>query len=245
MSSRAAGAAICLMTAVLLAGCRLEAVVDVEVNADGSGTAGWTLIADAALVSDLDALELDPTVELAAAAADSSVWQVERRITSTGALEVRISRPTSDLDDLAAALAELTDGLAAGDPGLHVDLDPEQSDTTTLSGTAWFAPPDNAGMWIDDEPVGPSAQWLADQSDAHVDAALRIRTAGTILSHNADEQDGNVLIWQLRAGQDRAFSVTFEDTQAWPAAASWWAGGIAVVLTGALVVRRMLRRRSS
>src|SRR5262245_5596006 len=94
------------VAAVLLAGCKVDARVDVALRADGSGTvtARVTLDADAVrrLTRHVELADAVPLDDVRAAGWDVSGWK-----TSSGASTITVSHDFVGQDELARLLAEL------------------------------------------------------------------------------------------------------------------------------------------
>jgi hypothetical protein len=191
---------------VLLAGCRLDVTGELTIDRGGRADATVELAVDEATLAELDALGVDPTAELTAAASRASAWQVTRERPEEGGLAVRLTRPSADAAAAADAFRELTAGLSNDDPALVVDLEVEVDDegAVRLEGTAGFRPPATPGASIDGEPVGPDAAELAALTAEAVTARLVVRVPGTFVEHDADEVDGRTATWELAVGEPRA-----------------------------------------
>jgi hypothetical protein len=235
--------ALFALLAVLLAGCRLGVRAEVDVERDGTGTAGVVLHLDAALLDELDELGVDPTAELSAAAANVPSWQLTRRGADDGSLTVSLVREISTPDGFADAFAELVEGLADTDPALLVDVEVDVDDAgaATVSGTALLRAPAGPGLLLDD-PAARTA--FAEEVEGAVDASLVVGLPGPIERHDADELDGSTLTWQLPVGEQRTVSAA-------AAPPPWWAGTgwlipaavLLLVLSLAALVWVVVRRR--
>jgi hypothetical protein len=187
---------------VLLTGCRLDVTGALTIARDGRADATLELTVDEATLAELDALGVDPTAELAAAASQAPGWEVTRERPDDGGLAVRLTHPSEDAAAAADAFRELTAGLADDDPALIVDLEVEVDDggAVRLEGVAGFRPPATPGASIDGEPVGPDATELAALTAEAVTARLVVRVPGTFVEHDADEVDGRTATWELEIG---------------------------------------------
>jgi hypothetical protein len=239
--------ALLALLAVLLAGCRLGVRAEVDVERDGSGTAGVVLHLDAALLDELDELGVDPTAELSAAAANVPSWELTRRAADDGSLTVSLVREVSTSGGLGTALTELSEGLADTDPALLVDLEVDVDDTgaATVSGTALLRPPAGPGLLLDD-PEEQAA--FADEVAGAVDASLVVTLPGPIEDHDADEVEGSTLTWQLPVGEQRTVSAA-SGPPPWWAGTGWLVPAAALLLAVSLallvwVVLRWRGRRS-
>lgn len=226
---------------LLLAGCRLGVRAEVEVARDGSGTVAMVVDLDADLLEELDELGVDPTAELSAATGADEVWELERRTSDAGNLELTLSRQATDTAELTGALRELSAGLSEDDPALLVDLDVTVDDegAVDLAGTAELRPPSGPGVVVDEAASAELAALVA----RSVDASLVATLPGPVTAHDADRVEGSTLTWKLTSGQPRTVSAQAAAPTGWPVET------VAVVLAGllvvvsAVVVAVVLRRR--
>jgi hypothetical protein len=228
--------------ALLLAACELETRAVLDVQRDGSGSAGVELHLDEALVNELDELGIDPAAELAAVTAADPDWRLEREARD-GGLALRAVR--EDTDDPAAALAELSAGLTEEDPGLFLDLALEADDEGRIEvqGSARLQGPTAPGA-VDDagEPLGPDAAQLRELTATHVTGELEVTLPGRVVGHDANQADGSTMRWSLPPGTDvpvGAVSVP----QAVPTGVLVLGGGALVLAAVATGVAFALRRR--
>ncbi len=234
---------VLLALVVLLAGCRLDLAADVEVGTDG-GVARLTLALDGGLVAELDALEVDPTAELEAAAAEVEGWDVQRSRSDDGSLDVTLERDVADASELGPALRELTAGLADEDPALelHLDVRPGPDGEVDVDGQARLRPPATASATIDGDPVGPTGQDLVGLMEDHVTAQVAVTLPGEVIEHTGGERDGRTITWEI--GVDETVQI-----EAAAAPAPWWrslppwvlptaAAAVVVLVLGVLWSRR-------
>lgn len=182
---------------LLLSGCELATRAVLDVGDDGSGSVAVEVRMDEGLLTALDELEIDPTAELTAVVAEDPAWRLEREARGEG-LALRAVR--DDVDDPAAALAELADGLSDEDPGLLIDLevDVDGDGRVEVQGSAQLRGPVAPGV-VDDEgePVGPDRAELQELTAAHVTAELEVSLPGRVVGHDADQADGATMRWSL------------------------------------------------
>jgi hypothetical protein len=192
--------------AFVLAGCRFGVTGELTIDRDGTATAEVVLAVDAAALAELDALGVDPTAELAAAAGRVPAWQVTREVLEEGGLVVRLSRPTADAEAAADAFRELSAGLAEADPALLIDLDVhvDAEGAVRVDGTATFRAPATPGATLDGEPAGPGPDELDSLTAQAVDASFRLTVPGELLEHDADTVEGRTASWELAVGRSRA-----------------------------------------
>jgi hypothetical protein len=216
---------------VLLAGCRLDVTGELTITRDGRADATVELAVDEATLAELDALGVDPTAELTAAASQAPGWEVTRERPEDGGLAVRLSRPSADAEAAADAFRALTAGLTDDDPALVVDVEVEVDDegAVTLAGVAGFRPPATPGASIDGEPIGPYEDELAALTAEAVTARLVVRVPGTFVEHDADEIDGRTAVWELAVGEPRPIRAVAAAPTGPPA-------GLVVAVAAALLV---------
>ena len=197
------------MLAMLLTGCRLGVVADVEVGSDGSGEVSVVLHLDEELLDELDAIGVDPTAELMTAAAeDTGEWTIERSFEEGIGMRLTLAREVDEPAGFGAALRELTADLSADDPGPVVDLEVTVADdgAARVDGNAEFRSPATAGATLDGEPVGPSGAELAASTADAVTSRVVVTFPGTIESSDADTVDGRTATWELEIGMPRALT---------------------------------------
>jgi hypothetical protein len=234
---------ICLLAvlAALLAGCRLDVRAEVEVARDGSGTAALVVTLDPALLDELDELAVDPTAELTAAAARDREWELERRTSDAGGLELTLHRRAADPATLTDALRELAAGLSEDDPALLVDLEltVDEEGAADLAGTLELRPPSGPGVLLDD---AASAE-LADLVAQTVDATLVVTLPGAVTEADADHADGSTLTWKVAPGEPRPVNARAAAPTGWPVETVVAVLAGLLVLASAVVVTVVLRRR--
>jgi hypothetical protein len=233
--------AVLALLAALLAGCRLGVSAEVEVARDGSGTAALVVAFDAELLEELDALAVDPTAELSAAAAADPAWELERRTDDAGGLTLHLHREAADPAELTGALRDLTAGLRDEDPALVVDLDlvVDEDGAAELSGTLELRPPIGPGVVVDE----PEAAALAELVETSVDARLVVTFPGSVIASDADRVEGSTATWEVRPGEPRPVDAQAAAPTGWPVetVVAVLAGVLLVV--SAVVLAVVLRRR--
>lgn len=234
---------ICLIAVVatLLAGCRLGVRAEVDVARDGTGTAAVVVTLDAALLAELDELAVDPTAELSAAVRADDAWELERRTSDAGGLELTLRRTADDPAELTDAFRELSAGLSEDDPALLVDLDlvVDEEGAATLSGTLELRPPAGPGVVVDEEASAALAELVAQS----VDADLVVSLPGPVTTHDADRVDGSTLTWKVTPGQPRELAAEASAPRGWPLETVVAVVAGLLVLLSAVVVAVVVRRR--
>lgn len=229
------------LVAVLAAGCRLGVSAEVDVERDGSGTAALVVRLDDALVEELDALDVDPTAELTAAAAAVPDWQLSRAVTDDDALVLTLHRETDTPQELTDAFRELTSGLLETDPALAVDvaLDVGEDGAASLDGTVELRTP--IGPGIVTEEVG--SEEMAEQAAASVDATLVVSLPGPVVESNADVVEGSTLTWRVEPGEPRSVTARSAAPTTWPVETIVVVVAAVVLVVSAVVLAVLLRRR--
>ncbi len=242
-----AAAVACL---VLLAGCRLDLAAEAVVATDGGGTVAVVAGFDTELLDQLDALGVDPTAELEAAAASTAGWEAVRDLREDGGLEVVATRTVDEVAEIGDAFRELSAGLTDADPALLIDLEVTRDDEggTAVTGRARLRPPSTPGVSLDGVEVGPDAEELAAIVADSVDAQLRIGLPGSVVDHDGDRLEGRTVIWDLPTGEAVNVRAEAEPPRWYAPLVGWWSelpatalvglGALALLLGGGLLWRR-------
>ena len=195
---------------LLVSGCRLDVVTTAELARDGSGTLALALRLDDALLTELDELAIDPTLEVSALAAELDGWELDRTVDEEAAITITLTRHFDEAADMGAALRELSSGLADADPALLIDLDlavGEDGGATVVGGLA-LRPPATVGAEVDGEVLGPITAELEALTADVVRPRLEVVMPGPIEEHDADRVDGRTLSWDIPVGDSRTVSAT-------------------------------------
>lgn len=191
------------MILLALSACKVRIEIGTTIEADGSGTVSFAVGFDEEFrqaietFSQLDEESSGDFFEDIEGDAPEG-WDTERF--SDGDIEgVRISRDFSDLDDLRAAFRETQsfseggDELGAGSPtpdlGEEISIERE-GDILTIELAAPETTPTTTGG---DEFFGDENPF----EDLEFEVVVRFTLPGEIQDHNADETDGNTLIWRF------------------------------------------------
>lgn len=229
------------LVALLATGCRLGVSAEAHVERDGTGTAALVVTLDEALLDELDALDVDPTAELSAAAAAVPGWRLSREVADDDALVITLRRDAGTPQELTDAFRELTSGLHERDPALAVDLelDVDEDGAASLDGTVQLRTPIGPGVVTDE--VG--AEEMAELAAASVDTALVVSLPGPVTASDADTVEGSTLTWQVEPGQPRSVTAASAAPTTWPV--EWIAAAAAAVLlvVSAVVLAVLFRRR--
>jgi hypothetical protein len=231
---------------VLVSGCRIGLTTDVTFEAQGGGTFAVAVRVDGATLREFAALGVDPGLDVALALDPARGWRVERTTDADGGLTLTHRRAFADAAELIMLLTELTEGLAAEDPTLRLDLGPVVSarGAVTLDGTVALSPPRTTGARLDGEPVGPSGDALAALTADSVRAVLVVSVPGTVVAHDADRVDGRRLEWDVPVGTPRPVMLRTDAPSALARMPVWgWPILTALGAGAALMLRRSLARR--
>lgn len=229
------------LVALSVAGCRIDVVTEVAFDVDGGGEVALTVRIDGATLRDLDRLGVDPGLDIEAALDPEAGWHVSRAIDADGGLVLVHRRGFADGVELATSLRELTDGLAADDPALALDLvvDARRRGAVELVGTAGIVAPSSTGVLVDGEALGPSGPELEALVASAVRGTLRVITAGAVVSHDGDRAGERIVEWDLPVGELRPVSLVTE-APGWWTTVPWF---ILPVLVAAAVLGRRAARR--
>lgn len=205
-------AALLVAAALALTGCRIDVLAELDLRDDGSGTAVLELFLDRELLDLLDELEVDAVDEVEAAVEDAEDWDLHVEAEGFEGLRLRL---THEGPDPAAALKQLSAGLAPEDPGLRADLEvrvdevEDGPDELGLAGDVVLSAPDAPGV-IDEsgQPVGPDREELEQRMRDSVTGALVVAMPGTLRSHDADRIEDTTLRWDLPVEEPVEVSVT-------------------------------------
>lgn len=236
-----------LLLGVLTAGCQLRVGTDVVVEADGSGT--FELVV--ALDEELTALLTDAGVELSRGLeeveATAPSWEVEHDTSGPGQ-RFTFSAPFDDPEELERMVRDLHAALGPEDGHIldAVDVHRTEEGAITFEAMAGLVPPTTIGATgstvdIDGDDV---RQLLEERGEEFARFDLRLTLPAPPVASDADEQDGNTLVWHLPVGDERLVSAR----SAVPRDTTWLvAGGVALgaFLVAALTTVALRRRRRS
>jgi hypothetical protein len=210
VARRMARAASLVALALVLAGCRLDVVTEIDLDRAGGGQLSISVRIDGATLRELERLGVDPGADLAAALDPTAGWRTERVSDADGGLTTTLRREFADPAELVALLAALSEGLSADDPGLRADLAVVTGTRGAigLSGTLGLSAPATSGVLIDGEPIGPAGDALLALTQEAVRAVLIVRTPGPITVTDADRPGARQAEWDLPVGSVRAVSLS-------------------------------------
>ena len=234
---------VLVLVALVATGCRIDVGTEVAVDRRGGGEVAVAVRIDGATLRELDAVGVDPGLDVAVALGPDTAWRSERVVDADGGLTVTHRQAFSDGAEATALLAELSADVAPQDPALRLDVTviTSRAGAVRLAGTGALAPPATLGVRLDGETVGPSAEELAALVAESVDATLVVRVPGRVVEHDADRVGDGVLEWALPVGEPRPIVLVADAVAPWRRVPWWgWAG-----LLGAAVVGGALWRRRS
>ena len=250
---------------VLLAGCNVQAGVDTNVNADGSGTVGIRLVADEDLQDFLSGVadgvggqagaimgilgDLGGLSGRLPASADDlfnlivgqipGEWTAERGTDSSGNRWLTLTSSFSSPEELQQILSgRFLSSVIATD---QFSLTQDQGFFTTKT---WFSATADAGS------VTSRAQSVADFTQSVLGEVLtvenRVTLPGTIKDNNADEVQGNTLAWNVgTSGSTEMYAGS--TVYHWGAIVGTAVGGVVIIaaltVAAILIIRRRRRPR--
>ncbi len=225
-----------------MSGCRLDLVTTAEIERDGSGNLALSVRLDDALLTELDDLAIDPTLEVTALASELEGWELERTVDEEAAITITLTRPFADASEMGPALRQLSSGLADADPALLIDLDLDVADdgSASLEGAVAFRSPMTTGAEVDGEVLGPSSDDLAELTAEVVRPRLEVAMPGPVEQHDADQVDGRTLSWDVPVGETRGVAATSGTPMLYDQPWLWGvvAGAIVLILLVLLALRR-------
>lgn len=224
-------------------GCRLDLTAGAQLDGNGTGTATLAIRMDDALLTELDELAIDPTIEITAAAGEADGWTLERTVDDEQAITVLLRADVTDPAALGDAFRDLTSGLDADDPGLFVDIEVamDADGAAAMDGTVSFRAPSTAGVVVDGEPFGPDADALQALTADTVMPRLELTLPGTVVAHDGDQLDGRTVAWDVPIDEVRNVSAASESPAIYQEPWAWVAITGSLVVVGAVVL--LLRRR--
>lgn len=232
---------VLLVVALVATGCRIDVGTEVAVDRRGGGEVAVSVRIDGATLRELDAVGVDPELDVAVALGPGTAWRSERVIDADGGLVVTYRQPFTDGEEATALLAELSADVAPQDPALRLDVTmiTTGSGEVRLAGTGAVSPPATLGVRVDGAPVGPSGEELAALVADAVDATLVVRVPGRVIEHDADAVTDGTLRWDLPVGEPRTIVLVADAVPLWRRV-PWWGW---VMLLGAAVAGAVVRRR--
>jgi LPXTG-motif cell wall-anchored protein len=239
--------AMLALVSLAAAGCRLDLTAGAELAGNGTGTATLTIRMDDALLTELDDLAIDPTIEITRAAGEAEGWTLERTVDDDQAITLLLVAEVSDPTEIGEVFRDLTRGLSEEDPGLFIDIEVAMTadGAATVDGAVSFRAPRTAGVVVDDEPFGPDADALQALTTEVVVPRLELTLPGTVVGHDGDGLDGRTVTWEVPIDEERSVSAASESPSIYQEPWIWIAIAGVLSMLGALVLWLLRRRRRS
>lgn len=233
-------AALAVIVALSLGGCRMAVDTRVEVDASGSGAMTLDVDLDQDLLDVLTVTGFDP----APTAVDG--WEVTRTPLDDGE-RIAVSTTFDDPGQLARRVAALQEGLTEDDPRLvkSIDLVVAGDGSTELDATVGVWLPSSTGVEGPGFADGEDLAALAADPEAFA-ATFTVMLPGSITEHNADVVRGTTATWQLAPGEvveAQASSDPPDLVGGWVLTAIGVVVLLAVVVLGVWLLRRRRRER--
>lgn len=231
---------------VLASACQVRLASDVTVERDGSGTFAFEISLDEEMTTALQDAGMDPLQGLEEASAAAPEWEVVRQPDADGGVGVRLRASFDDPSGFQRLASELNAALDQDDLRVHEDLRLERRDSGALavSGRVGLRLPaapgaEGVGVGFDADDL---QRLLEERGDEFVRYDVRVTLPAAPVRHDADEVDGNSLVWHAPLGEMRTISAVSADPGPPPLLiAALIALGAAVVAFVAVLV---WRRRS-
>lgn len=223
--------AACLL-AVTLSGCRLDAVVEVALDRDGSGRLEVELVADRALMTRAAASGVDPFEELVRRLDGARGWAVQQGEAAEGGRRVRLAAGFPDAAAFDALMAQFTQALGAPELRALESLRLErEGERVRLAGVASLRPAPEVAE------LGFTPEQAVARLRESVSYQVRLRVPGEVIDTNADRSADGELVWQVPAGE--RVEILAEAALPRPRVLPLVAGGaLAAALTGWWLSRR-------
>jgi len=238
--------AVLALVSMAATGCRLDLTAGAELQGNGTGTATLAIRMDDALLTELDELAIDPTIEITAAATEAEGWTIERTVDDEQAITLLLVAEVTDAAELGELFRDLSSGLSEHDPGLLIDIEVAMTadGAATVEGTVSFRAPRTAGVVVDDEPFGPAGDTLQARTAEVVMPRLELTLPGSVVAHDGDQLDGRTVRWDVPVDDVRGVSAVSESPALYQEAWVWIAVTGVLITVGALVLVWRRRRRS-
>lgn len=201
---------VLLWLLVLTSGCQVRMASDVAVDRDGSGTFTFAVSLDEELTTALQDAGMEPLEGLEEVAAAAPDWEVVRQPDEGGGIGVELRATFDDPEGFGDLAAELNAALDEDDVRVHdgFRLERREGGAIAVSGQVGVRLPAAPGA------EGPAVSFDADdlqrlleeRGDGFVRYDVRVTLPAEPVSHDADEVDGNSLIWHAPVGEMRGIS---------------------------------------
>lgn len=241
-------AALLLMAAavVLVPACQVRLASDITVARDASGTFEFAVSIDEELTEDLEEAGVDPLAGLEDLQDSVTGWEITRDDPSDGGVGIRLRGTFDDPEGLGELADDLQVGLDQDDVRVHDGLELELRDdgSVALDGRVGLRLPaapgaEGVGVAFDAEDL---ERLLRQRGDEFVRYDVRVTLPAEPVEHDADEVDGNSLIWRAPVDGMREISAVSAPPGVSPILLAVGVGVAAALVSAAAVV--LWRRRA-
>lgn len=235
-----------LVVALLASACQVRLAADVAVGRDGSGTFEFAVAIDEELAQDLREAGVEPLAGLEDAGETGSPWDVVGEEPDEGGVRVRLQAAFDEPEGLAELAADLHRALDRDDLRVHDGLQLERRDdgSVAFSGRVGLdlpVAPGAEGQGVDFD-AGDLERLLQERGEEFVRYDVRVTLPGEPLEHDADEVDGDSLVWRAPVSGMREISAVSAPPGIPPVVIAVAVGLLVAVVTG--VGAYLWRRRS-
>lgn len=237
-----------VVVAVLTTACQVRLAADVAIGRDGAGTFEFAVAIDEELARDLREAGVEPLAGLEdAAGEESSRWEVVGEEPEDGGVRVRLRAAFDDPDGLTELAADLHRALDRDDLRVHDGLRLERRDdgSVAVSGRVGLdlpAAPGAEGQGVDFD-AEDLERLLRERGEEFVRYDVRVTLPGEPVEHDADEVDGDSLVWRAPVGGMREISAVSAPPGIPSVVLAVAVGAFAAVVTGVGAFLWRRRRR--
>lgn len=235
------------LVALLASACQVRMATDIAVGRDGSGTFEFAVAVDAELTQDLQEAGVEPLAGLEDVEDTATGWEVVAESPEDGGVGVRLRATFDDPDGLAELATDLHLELDRDDLRVHDGIRLERRDdgSIALDGRVGLRLP--AAPGAEGQAVGFDAEdlerLLEERGDEFVRYDVRITLPAAPVDHDADEVDGNSLVWHAPVTGMRAISTVSAAPGPPPLLIATGVGLTAALVTGLVALLWRRRRR--
>jgi hypothetical protein len=230
--------------AAVLSGCQLRVGVDVTVERRGSGVLTVTVGADQELLARAEAAGADPLGMLAERGRSRARqgWQVTEERRDDLGRTVRLTADFAGPEEFEVLTRDLAEALAAPEIRMLEPFTLELTDErVVLRGGAGLQP---TGVAAEPGVAPQDVLRLLDAEDSLV-YDVRVRLPGEVLEHNANRRQEDVLVWDVRPGEQvEVVAVGTRPSPLVPVVAVGLLAGVSAGLAVVFLRRRRLGRRA-
>lgn len=233
------------LVVLLMSACQVRMATDIAVERDGSGTFEFAVSIDEELARDLREAGVDPLEGLEEV--QDGPWELVRDDPSEGGVGVRLRADFEDSEQLGDLADDLHAELDRDDVRVHdgLQLERREDGSMALSGRVGLRLPaapgaEGAGVTFDADDL---RRLLEERGEEFVRYDVRVTLPTAPVEHDADEVDGNSLVWRAPVTAMRDVSAVSAAPGTSPVLIAVAVGLVAAVVTG-LAVFVWRRRRS-